>query len=121
MQRRQFIAAGGGLLGASGLAAAAAAVALPQTPTTVRLAGFRDLIGQDFTVYQNKRGTQATLVAVREGKSRPRQEQFSLVFATEEPLAAGVYDVENALTGQIAMYLEPAGPGRYRADFSLLV
>lgn len=113
MQRRHFILTTGGLVGAI-LAPAA-------SPSTIRLAGFRELTGQEFIIYQNKRGIRANLYEVRAPASQPRLEQFSLFFSIATDLPAGAYDVENASTGQIPMYLEPAGQGRMRADFSLLV
>ncbi|WP_374583285.1 hypothetical protein [Pseudoduganella sp.] len=120
MQRRNFLLAAGGLLGGPAVARAAELAALPPTPTTLRLAGFRQLVGQEFMAYQGKRGAQLGLVAVRAGKALPHQEQFTLVFAGPPGLAEGIYEIDNPGTGRMALYLEPAG-ARYHAEFSLLV
>jgi len=87
MQRRNFLLAAGGLLGGPAVARASELAALPPTPTTLRLAGFRQLVGQEFMAYQGKRGAQLELVAVRAGKALPHQEQFTLVFAGPPGLA----------------------------------
>lgn len=125
MERRNFLLAASGLLGATGLGQAAALAALPPTPSQIRMAGFRQLQGQRFNLYQSKRGTSADLVEVKEGKAYPRLEQFTLLFATPDQLAPGVYEVEHAAIGRLSLYLHAAGQGAqgllYRAEFSLLV
>lgn len=125
MERRNFILAAGGLIGAPALARATELAGLPATPSTLRMSGFRDLVGQQFIAFQDKRGSTLELVAVRPGKAAPRQEQFALVFSGAPGLAAGIYEIDNALTGRMPIYMEPAGKGQegslYRAEFSLLV
>ncbi|HEY0589208.1 MAG TPA: hypothetical protein VGD52_23950 [Pseudoduganella sp.] len=128
MERRNFILAAGSLVGAPAIARAASLAALPPTPSTLRMAGFRDLVGQQFIAYQGKRGTSLDLHAVRPGKEAPHQEQFTLLFNGAPGLEAGIYEIDNALAGRLAIYMEPAGRGPasglgalYRAEFSLLV
>lgn len=128
MERRNFILATGGLLGAPALARAASLAALPPTASALRMAGFRGLVGQPFIAFQGKRGTSLELVEVRPGKAAPRQEQFTLVFSGAPGLQAGIVDIDNALAGRMPVYMEPAGAAKagqedslYRAEFSLLV
>jgi hypothetical protein len=97
-------------------------------PFTLRMAGFRDLVGQQFIAYQGKRGTSLDLHAVRPGKEAPHQEQFTLLFTGSPGLDAGIYEIDNALSGRMSIFMEPAGRGPatglgplYRAEFSLLV
>lgn len=128
MERRNFILAAGGLIGAPAVAHAASMAALPPTASGLRMAGFRDLVGQQFLAFQGKRGTTLDLVAVRPGKAAPHHEQFTLVFSGEPALGAGIYEIDNAISGRMPVYLEPAGAAKgatenslYRAEFSLLV
>lgn len=120
MQRRNFMLAASGLLSGTALARAAELAALPPTPSTLRQAGFQQLVGQSFMVYQGQRGAPLELLAVRPGKARPHQEEFTLVFGGSPGLAAGIYEIDNSGTGRLALFLEPAG-ARYHAEFSLLV
>lgn len=127
MERRNFILAAGGLIGAPALARAASLAALPPT-SGMRMAGFRSLVGQQFIAFQGKRGTTLDLVDVRPGKAAPRQEQFTLVFSGAAGLPAGIYEIDNPLAGRLPIYMEPAGAAKagqegslYRAEFSLLV
>jgi len=125
MERRNFILAAGSLLGAPAVARAASLAALPPTAPARGMAGFRALVGQQFIAFQGQRGATLALVAVRPGKAAPHQEQFALVFSGAAGLAAGIYEIDNPLTGRLPIYLEPAGSGQegalYRAEFSLLV
>jgi hypothetical protein len=128
MERRNFILAAGSLVGGPAVARAASLAALPPTPSTLRMAGFRDLVGQQFIAYQGKRGTSLDLHAVRPGKEAPHQEQFTLLFTGSPGLDAGIYEIDNALSGRMSIFMEPAGRGPasglgalYRAEFSLLV
>ena len=97
-------------------------------PSTLRMAGFRDLVGQQFIAYQGRRGTSLDLHTVRPGKEAAHQEQFTLLFTGSPGLDAGIYEIDNALSGRISIFMEPAGRGPatglgalYRAEFSLLV
>lgn len=125
MERRNFILAAGGLIGAPAVVQAAALAALPPTVSGMRMARFRELVGQQFLAFQGKRGTTLDLVAVRPDKAAPHHEQFTLVFSGEPALGAGIYEIDNAVSGRIQVYLEPAGKDAenslYRAEFSLLV
>lgn len=121
MKRRNFILAVGSLASAPAAVQAAALAALPPTPSTLRMAGFRELVGQQFIAYRGKRGSTLDLAAVRPGKAVPHQEQFTLFFAGSEGLEAGIYDFDNSATGRLQIYMEPARDGLYRADFCLLV
>lgn len=125
MERRNFILAAGGLIGAPVVAHAASLAALPPSGPVLGLAGFHDLVGQQFIAFQGKRGTTLDLVAVRPGKAAPHHEQFALVFSGAPGLEAGIYEIDNAMTGRMPIYLAPAGKGQqgslYRAEFSLLV
>jgi len=128
MERRNFIFATGSLVGVPAAARAASLAALPPTPSTLRMAGFRGLVGQQFIAYQGKRGTSLDLHAVRPGKEAPHQEQFTLLFSGSPGLDAGIYEIDNPLAGRQSIFLEPAGRGPasglgalYRAEFSLLV
>lgn len=128
MERRNFILAAGTLAGVPAVARAASLAALPHTPSTLRLAGFRALVGQQFIAYQGKRGTSLDLHALRPGKEAPHQEQFTLLFSGAPGLEAGIYEIDNPLSGRLAIFMEPAGRGPatglgalYRAEFSLLV
>jgi len=125
MERRNFILAAGGLIGAPALAQAASLAALPPTAPALGLAGFRRLLGQQFIAFQGKRGTTLDLVAIRPGKAAPHQEQFALVFSGAPGLEAGIYEIDNTMAGRMPIYMEPAGKGPqgsfYRAEFSLLV
>lgn len=128
MERRNFILAAGTLVGVPAVAGAASLAALPPAPSTLRLAGFRELVGQQFIAYQGKRGTSLDLHAVRPGKEAPHQEQFTLLFSGAPGLDAGIYEIDNPLSGRLAIFMEPAGRGPatglgalYRAEFSLLV
>ncbi|SFG80693.1 hypothetical protein SAMN05518865_11918 [Duganella sp. CF458] len=128
MERRNFLLAAGTLAGAPAVACAASLAALPPTPTTLRLAGFRSLVGQQFIAFQGKRGTSLDLLAVRPGKAVPHQEQFTLLFTGEPGLVSGIYEIDNPLAGRLSIFMEPAGRGPatgpgalYRAEYSLLV
>lgn len=125
MERRNFLLAAGGMLGGPALVRAAELAALPPTPSTLRLAGFQQLVGQQFIAYQGQRGASLELAEVRPTKARPRQEQFTLVFTGTPGLGDGIYEIDNASTGRLAVFLEPASNGpqgaRYHAEFSLLV
>ncbi|WP_028102516.1 DUF6916 family protein [Pseudoduganella violaceinigra] len=125
MERRNFVLSAGGLLAAPALARAAALAALPPTPSTIGMAGFSKLLGQQFIAYQGKRGTALELVAVRSGKAAPHQDQFTLFFAGTQDLDDGIYEIDNSASGRLSVYMIPAGKDRrgalYRADFSLLV
>jgi len=128
MERRNFILAAGGLIGAPVVAHAASLAAIPAAAPAIGMAAFRELVGQQFIAYEGKRGSALELVAVRPGKAAPHHEQFSLLFAGSPGLGAGIYEIDNPLTGCQAIYLEPAGAAKagrasslYRADFSLLV
>lgn len=128
MERRNFIVAAGGLIGAPLVAGAASLAAIPAAAPPVGLAAFRELVGQQFIAYQGKRGTALELLAVRPGKAAPHHEQFALLFSGSPGLAAGIVEIDNPLAGRQAIYLEPAGGAKtgrggalYRADFSLLV
>jgi len=128
MERRNFILAAGGLIGAPAIARAASLGALPPSAPALGQAGFRELVGQQFIAYQGKRGSALDLVAVRPGKSTAHHEQFALVFSGATGLEAGIYEIDNPLAGRQSIYLEPAGAAKsrpqeslYRAEFSLLV
>ena len=128
MERRNFILAAGGLIGAPVVAHAASLAAIPAAAPTVGMAGFRELVGQRFIAYQCKRGTALELIAVRPGKAAPHHEQFALLFSGAPGLSAGIVEIDNPLAGRQSIYLEPAGAAKagresslYRADFSLLV
>ncbi|KRC01475.1 hypothetical protein [Duganella sp. Root198D2] len=128
MERRNFILAAGTLVGAPAVARAASLAALPPSASTLRMAGFRDLVGQQFIAFQGKRGTSLDLLAVRGGKEAPHQEQFTLLFTGAPWLDAGIYEIDNPLSGRMSIFMEPAGRGPaaglgalYRAEFSLLV
>ncbi|MTW14022.1 hypothetical protein GM658_25745 [Pseudoduganella eburnea] len=128
MERRNFILAAGSLIGAPALARAASLAAPPPAASGLRMAGFRDLVGQQFLAFQGKRGTTLDLVALRPGKAAPHHEQFTLVFSGEPALASGIYEIDNTVAGRMQVYLESAGAAKgatgdslYRAEFSLLV
>jgi hypothetical protein len=128
MERRNFILAAGGLIGAPALSRAALLAAPPTGATALRMAAFRELVGQQFLAFQGKRGTTLHLVAVRPGKAAPHHEQFTLVFSGEPALGPGIYEIDNTVSGRLQVYLEPAGAAKgatdgslYRAEFSLLV
>lgn len=125
MERRNFLLAAGGLAGAPALARATALAALPATPSSLRMAGFRQLLGQQFIAFQGLRGSPLELVEVRPGKAMPHQEQFTLVFGGAPGLASGIYEIDNSAIGRLSIFLEPAAGGaqgaRYHAEFSLLV
>ena len=128
MERRNFILAAGSLVGVPAVARAASLAALPPTPSTLRMAGFRNLVGQQFIAFQGKRGSSLGLLAVRPGKEVPHQEQFTLLFSGSPGLDAGIYEIDNPLSGRMSIFMEPAGRGPvsglgalYRAEFSLLV
>ena len=124
MKRRTFIVASGSLLGAASLGRAATLAGALPAASTVRMAAFSGLEGARFSASQNRSSTELQLLAVKQAASSPGIEQFSLVFAASAPLASGLYDVEQAATGTVAMYLEAAGDSPQgqlcRADFSLL-
>lgn len=122
MERRTFILAGGALLGGAGLHAATALAAAPRQSGS---AAYQTLTGQSFNLYANASGVSVTLLAVKRRNQATGGDQFSLLFASAgAALPAAIYEIEHALTGKQAMYLEPAGKGPegayYRADFSLL-
>ncbi len=128
MERRNFILSAGSLVGVPAVACAASLAALPPTPSTLRMAGFRNLVGQQFIAFQSKRGSSLDLLAVRPGKEVPHQEQFTLLFSGSPGLDAGIYEIDNPLSGRMSIFMEPAGRGPasglgalYRAEFSLLV
>ncbi|MBA5637455.1 hypothetical protein H3H37_10355 [Duganella sp. LX20W] len=130
MERRTFILATGGLLGASGAGHAAplAALATPGlTPAAaLRAATFTRLVNQSFNVYASQRGVAMQLVAVKQQPSAAGHEQFRLSFnGAGATLPSGTYTVEHAAIGQVPMYLEVTGSDAqgtsYRADFNLLV
>lgn len=129
MERRTFILATGGLLGASGAGHAAplAALAMPTLApaSALRAASFERLLNQTFNVYASQRGVAMQLVAVKQQPSAAGHEQFGLTFnGAGASLPSGTYTVEHAAIGQVPMYLEATGAGAqgagYRADFNLL-
>ncbi|MYN10522.1 DUF6916 family protein [Pseudoduganella aquatica] len=124
MKRRTFIVASGSLLGAASLGRAATLAGGLPAASSVRMAAFSGLEGASFSATQNRRSTELRLVSVKQAASSPGIEQFSLVFSAGAPLASGLYEVEQAATGTVAMYLEAAGESPQgqlcRADFSLL-
>lgn len=122
MERRNFIFAGGALLGGAGLHAASAFAATPRQPGG---ATYQTLTGQSFNLYASTSGTSVTLLKVKRRDQAREFDQFSLLFAgAGAALPAAVYEIEHPVTGKLALYLEPAGKGPegnyYRADFTLL-
>ena len=137
MERRTFVLATGGLLGSSGLCAAAELTKAKVTPlsgisvgmTPAPAAGsaaYLPLVQQRFNVYPGSRGVAMTLLSVKRAFESAKGDQFSLTFAVaaSESLASGSYEVENASIGKQTIYLQRSGSGPegnyYRADFSLL-
>lgn len=131
INRREFVAASGGLLF---LAALGAVPASARTDTLRRIGGsptksvFDALQGEDFQIRvgASKRAT-LRLMAVRDRASRQSIEQFSLVFrgSDEDAIDGGLYRMEHVQSGRFQLRLDPSGrdaQGRlYRADFSLLL
>jgi hypothetical protein len=127
MQRRKFIVTAGSALAATSLGASAALAAAAATPPgKLGRAAFSALLNQSFTVYENHRGVGMDLIAVKDGKSRPGVEQFTLTFADRSggSLKSGTYEVENANLGRLELYFEASGKGAegsyYQVHFSLL-
>ena len=130
MQRREFVIATGSLLAATGMVSAAApAPVLAAIPAGLRLlnsAAFSALLNQSFNVYENRHGVGMQLIEVRNEKSAPGAEQFTLVFSASAgtTLASGTYDVEQDAIGLTPMYLQKAGQNPqgqlYLAHFNLL-
>lgn len=121
MERRQFI-----LSSASALACAGLSTAMAQTPAKAPgAAGFAALVGESFNIYDSVRGMTVQLLKVKQAKSSPGTEQFSLSFsgAGGGALDSGTYEVEHPQTGKLLMYLVAHKAGKnmlYRADFNLL-
>lgn len=124
MQRRKFMLAGGGALAYAGIGLPNALAAKLARPNKISAAMFTALLNQSFNIYASVRGVSVQLVEVKAGKSYGTHSQFSLKFAGAEGdvLPSGTYEVENASTGKLQMYLDASSNGaqgvNYRAQFT---
>ena len=124
MLRRKFMLAAGGTLAYAGVGLPKALAAKLVRSNKLSAAMFTALLNQSFNVYASVRGVSVQLVEVKAGKSHPSHSQFSLKFTgvEGEALPSGTYEVDNASSGQLQMYLEASSNGaqgiNYRAEFT---
>jgi hypothetical protein len=125
MERREFLLASGGALVCAGMTPALA-LAAGAMPGGLNRASFAPLVGQTLIVYDSARGVALTLAALKDGKSFPGLDQFTLLLsgAVASALPSGSYEVYHASIGNLPLYLEACGTqgqdAQYRVQFSLL-
>lgn len=137
MNKRDFLVHGGGVLLSGATMGAAWAARAPAnatpyegaTPAATQLARWQALQGLRFGCHTTLGRPVALILSdvieSTHAASHTGIEQFTLSFEGPRalPLRSGLYTLQHAQTGDVAVYLEPVGHGEhitYAAHFSLL-